>query len=204
MDNFIKYLIYTHAFFGGIGLVTGISILFIKKGTALHKTLGKIFSIGMLISAIISIPVCMLPKHENLFLALIGFFSIYLIITGNRAIRLKNKIGNNTDYFISYFMVSISIIMIFIGIIGILKGFYGNLLYLFFGVVGLRLAIGDFTLYKNKQTWLRSHIGKMLGALIASITAFMVAGLQINSIWAWIVPSVIGTIYIYYWIRKIR
>jgi len=49
METFIASLIYIHAFFGGIGLLTGLSILFIKKGTKTHRILGKFFSYGMLI-----------------------------------------------------------------------------------------------------------------------------------------------------------
>ncbi len=203
MQQIITYSIYVHAFFGGLGLLTGLTILFIKKGTLLHKKLGKIFSVGMLISSSVSIPICFLPKHENIFLALIGIFTIYLILSGNRAIRFKNRKPTIVDLVISYTMLTASAIMIIIGGIGLLQGDLGNVLFIFFGLLGLRLSFGDFKLYKNTNNWLRSHIGKMVGAVIASVTAFLVAGLKIQSIWAWITPSVIGTIYIYYWIAKI-
>ena len=68
MEQTITILIYIHAFFGGIGLITGIGSVMVKKGGILHKRMGKLFSIGMIISSLISIPICWMPKHQNIFL----------------------------------------------------------------------------------------------------------------------------------------
>jgi len=156
------------------------------------------------ISATISILICTIPKHQNIFLLLIAFFTIYLIITGNRAIKLKRNNAQQLDFLISYFMMGISIIMLSIGVFNIINGQYESILYLFFGLLGWRLAYSDLKLFKNTKLWLKSHISKMLGALIASVTAFIVAGLKINHILAWILPSVFGTFYILYWIKKMK
>jgi len=37
MEETIKTLIYIHAFFGGLGLVTGIGSIIVKKGSKPHK-----------------------------------------------------------------------------------------------------------------------------------------------------------------------
>ena len=66
MEKIITSFIYIHAFFGGLGLISGLAILFIQKGSAQHKRLGKIFSGSMIISSLISIPICFLPNHKNL------------------------------------------------------------------------------------------------------------------------------------------
>jgi hypothetical protein len=44
----------------------------------------------------------------------------------------------------------------------------------------------------------------MIGALIASVTAFLVVGLNIASILIWITPILLGTMYIVYWNKKTR
>ena len=44
----------------------------------------------------------------------------------------------------------------------------------------------------------------MIGALIASITAFIIAGLGIGNLIAWILPTILGTFYIVYWKRKMK
>jgi len=76
MEETIKILIYTHAFFGGIGLITGIGNLILKKGNSLHKKMGKLFSYAMVISSLISLILAKMPNHKNLFLFLIGIFTI--------------------------------------------------------------------------------------------------------------------------------
>jgi len=56
MEEMITVLIYIHVLFGGIGLITGIGGLVVKKGSGLHKRMGKLFSIGMLTSCLIRKP----------------------------------------------------------------------------------------------------------------------------------------------------
>ena len=92
MEETIKTLIYIHAFFGGLGLVTGIGSIIVKKGSKPHKKMGKLFSIGMIISSLISMPISWLPNHENIFLFLIGLFTIYLVISGNQILTFKSNI----------------------------------------------------------------------------------------------------------------
>jgi len=44
MENFIKILIYVHAFFGGLGLISGVLSVIVRKGGNRHKLWGKLFS----------------------------------------------------------------------------------------------------------------------------------------------------------------
>jgi uncharacterized membrane protein len=208
METTIQILIYIHAFFGAIGLTTGIASILVKKGSVLHKRLGKLFSIGMLTSSALSLPICWLPQHQNIFLFLIGLFTIYLVISGNRTISFKQKTkADFTDKFISGSMLFFSIIMISIGLYCQLNAIENGILFTFFGGFGLYMTIKDFVFFRNiselKKKWLSKHIGKMIGALIASITAFIVAGIGLGNIIAWMAPSILGTVYILYWNRKI-
>ncbi|SDY38639.1 hypothetical protein SAMN05444397_101515 [Flavobacterium aquidurense] len=104
-------------------------------------------------------------------------------------------------------MLFFSVIMICIGFYCQLNGIENGILFTFFGGFGFFMTIKDFIFYKNppefKKKWLIKHIGKMVGALIASITAFIVAGMGIGNLISWMLPSVLGTIYIIYWNRKI-
>ena len=209
MEETIKILIYIHAFFGGIGLITGIGSVIVEKGSPIHKRMGKLFSIGMITSSLISVPISWMPNHENLFLFLIGLFTIYLVLAGNRALTFKTKEKADwIDKMISGSMFLFSSIMIIIGTYGIFNNISFSELYLFFGGFGLFLTIKDFRFYKNsrnpKNAWLISHIGKMIGALIASITAFIIAGLGIGNLMAWTLPTILGTFYIVYWKRKMK
>ncbi len=211
MEQTIKIFIYIHAFFGGLGLIAGLLSIITKKGSPIHKKTGKLFSIGMITSSLISLPIAWMPNHKNLFLFLIGLFTIYLVLAGNRALTFKSKNkkqADSTDKIISGSMLFFSIIMTTLGIYGIATGVTNSILFLFFGGFGLFMTIKDFRFFRTftqtKNSWLATHIGKMIGAFIASITAFIVAGLGIGSLIAWITPTILGTIYIIYWNRKVR
>ena len=209
MEEAIKILIYIHAFFGGVGLITGIGSVIVKKGGRMHKKMGKLFSIGMLVSSLISLPISCMPNHENVFLFLIGLFTIYLVLAGNRALTFKTKKeADKKDKLLSGAMVFFSAIMVLNGIYGLINNSSMSILFLFFGGFGLLMSIQDFRFYFNpkkpRNMWLRLHIGKMVGALIASFTAFIVAGLGIGNLISWTLPTIIGTIYILYWKRKMN
>lgn len=57
MEQLAKVLIYIHAFFGGIGLISGLISIFVEKGGIVHRRSGTIFSYSMVISALLS-PCC--------------------------------------------------------------------------------------------------------------------------------------------------
>ncbi len=211
MEQIIEILIYIHAFFGGLGLITGMISITVKKGGLIHKRTGKIFSFSMIISSLISLFVARMPNHENLFLFLIGIFTIYMVLAGNRALTLKSKIKSKADWIdklISGAMLLTSIIMLVLGISLRLKKVDNSILYVFFGGFGAFLTIKDFQTFKifteNKNAWLINHLGRMIGALIASVTAFLVAGLHIGTTIVWFLPTIFGTVYIIYWSRKLK
>lgn len=211
MEATIKILIYVHAFFGGIGLITGIGNVILKNGNALHKKMGIIFSYSMVISSLLSLFIARMPDHENLFLFLIGIFTIYLVLSGNRALTLRSSKklkADAIDKSISGIMFLTSLVMIGIGIMGILQKIDESVLYIFFGSFGVFMTLKDFRIFKtftaNKNAWIKSHIGRMVGALIAALTAFLVAGLNIGTTLVWITPTIIGTAYIIYTTRKFK
>lgn len=173
MENFIKTLIYIHAFFGGLGLMAGVISILVRKGGKVHKLWGKIFSIGMVTSSLLSLIVAIFPCHENMFLFLIGIFTIYMVLAGNRALTLKVSIKSKADVFdksISYTMLGIAFLMLILGIICFIKD--NNLwkLYFFFGSIGLFMTSRDFKAFKNFTTdnkvYIINHIGRMVGAFI--------------------------------------
>ena len=98
--------------------------------------------------------------------------------------------------------------MIVMGTVGIIQKINNSILYVFFGSFGVLLTIKDFQTFKritqNRNAWIKSHIGRMVGALIASVTAFLVAGLNIGTVLVWILPTILGVPYIIYWSRKFK
>lgn len=211
MEHTIKILIYIHAFFGGIGLITGIGTILLKKGSPNHKKLGRWFSWSMIISSLISLVIARMPGHINNFLFLIGIFTIYMVLAGNRALTFKSvkkTKANLRDKLVSGAMVFSGILMILFGIIGLIQSQSQGVLFIFFGLFGLFMPYSDFRLFattlQNRKLWLMNHLSRMLGALIASVTAFLVAAMKYDNLLAWMLPTLTGTVYIVYWIRKTK
>ena len=206
MEALIKIVIYTHAFFGSLGLVAGFASVIFKKGSSKHKLSGKIFSQSMILSSTLSLPICWLPKHENPFLFLIGIFTIYLVLSGNRILLFqKRPYATFIDQLISGTLFIGSLFMIGLGCYYMYHMQNVGVLYLVFGPLAVTMSLRDFKFFKNidKSKVLKFHIGKMTGAFGASITAFLVAGVRLNGLIYWVLPSIIMAIYMVYWFKKI-
>lgn len=201
-----KLFIIIHASLGGIALLSGLFSLISKKGNTKHKLFGKVFFFSMLSSILISVIIALMPNHENSFLLAIGVFSAYLILSGYRSIQYKNKDVNiQIDKVCSYIMIIVGVLMIFSPLI---LNYSINIVLIAFGITGIILATRDLILFKKpielRKKWLHLHIGKMLGGYISAVTAFVVVNQFFTSIYGWFIPSIIGTFYITYWLRKVK
>ncbi|MCI9845640.1 hypothetical protein [Flavobacterium pectinovorum] len=208
METVIRIFIYIHAFFGGIGLVAGMASILLKKGNVLHQKAGKIFSVSMIVNSLIILPICWMPKHQNIFLFLIGIFTIYLVLSGNRALNYRFQTNAEwIDKLLSGSMLFFSLIMLLLGAYSQINNIVNGILFTIFGAIGAYLSIKDFIFYKNfsvnNKKWLVKHAGMMTGAFTASITAFIVAGLNISNLIVWIAPGILGGIYTFYWSKKL-
>lgn len=206
------FLIIVHASLGGIGLTAGVFSMSSKKGKKLHKTAGKVFVYAMLSSAVISIPVCFMPRHENMFLFAIAVFTIYLVLSGQRALLYKlNNLQNIKtwkDWLISGVMFVFGLALISEGIFKFLYPYGPTILFFFFGALSVFLSVQDFRFFirkdKSALEFISRHIGQMSGAFTASFTAFLTAGLQFRHRLVWVIPTVFITFWITYWIRKYK
>ncbi|MGY3793105.1 hypothetical protein [uncultured Aquimarina sp.] len=208
MELTAKTLIYIHAFFGSIGLLSGFISLVGKKGRFYHKKGGVVFSISMLISSLIAIPITLLPNHKNLLLHLLSIFTIYLVVSGNRVLKFKrNHTLGNTDIIITSVMGIVFLGMIAVGVYYQINAIPKSALFFFFGGFGIMATIRDIKLYKtfktNPTAYLSNHLGKMSGAFGAAVTAFLLAALDSSTLWVWITPSVITLLFVTFWRRKI-
>lgn len=206
MEQVIKVLIYIHAGFGGIALLAGLVAMVAKKGLTVHKKSGLAFYYTMLISAITAMLVAFLPNHESPFLFAIGIFSLYFILTGKRALRFKFKNPNlQMDKLISKLMIFTGILMVLLPIL-LTKNI--NIVLCVFAVVGITFSIRDLYLYKNarrlKDSWLKLHLGKMIGGYISAMTAFVVVNEFFPSFYGWFIPGIVVGFFITFWIRKVN
>jgi uncharacterized membrane protein len=210
MESLSSTLIMIHAGFGGIALLTGFIALSVKKGGYIHRISGKLFFYSMLSSAILALIISALPDHQSLFLFVIGLFSTYLILTGYKALsykRLRSVSSLLYSKIISYTMLVVAIIMMFIAILPVFRGGAVHIVLVTFGSLALFLSLRDIKLISDtrmlRKKWLTLHIGNMVGGYIAACTAFIVVNQIIPGIYGWLLPTVVGTLYITYWMLKI-
>ena len=197
-------LILIHAFFGGLALLSGSIAMVAAKGKKWHRMSGKVFFYAMLLSALLALVIALMPGHFNPFLFSIGVFTTYLLTGGYRALQFRKPVFQlPLDIAISMVMLVCGIGMILVPLL-----FHRSLdiVLTVFGSIGISFSIRDLLLYQNlerlKHVWLRLHIGKMTGAYIAALTAFLVVNQLFVYYLNWLLPTVLGTIYITYWRKR--
>jgi uncharacterized membrane protein len=203
MQTFFTPVLVLHIIAGFTALLTGLAAIIARKGRKFHRANGKIYFWSMLFVAV-SAAIMSLMKDLNFFLML-SMFSFYSAYSGFRAIRNKERRATLTDWLMlggavvtcGFMILSANIILTVFGVI------FGSFLF---------SDIKQFTsepLPIKSMNWLLIHIGRMLGAYIATVTAFIVVnfGNYFSGNWnliAWLGPTVIGIPLISYWINKYK
>ncbi|MFT3910884.1 MAG: hypothetical protein QM737_15810 [Ferruginibacter sp.] len=204
-----------HILGGSVGLLSGTINLVRKKGDKRHKLVGKFFLYGMLTAGISSLALSII--HPNYFLFIVGLFTIYLIATGSRYLHLK-MLGHNQqpakiDWAITIIMLLTGLIFIGFGIKLLVVGKLFGIVFIVFGALAIFLVRIDFKNYKGKivakNYWLLSHLQRMTGAYIASLTAFLAVNAtyfpeQIPGFIFWLLPTVILVPLIFKWTNKYK
>ena len=211
-EDLIRYLIYAHATFGGIALLSGFVALVTPKGNTLHRRGGKIFYYTMLAGAFLAIIISNLPNHKSPFLFVIGIFSSYMILSGKRILSLKKlyrgEKAKTKDFLLPTLMSLTATAMLFYGIKMKSSGDDNGIVLIVFGAIAGIMAASDIRLLRSKPTdkkfWLYQHISKMTGGYIAAVTAFIVVNQFLPGLWGWLTPTVIGTLYIFYHQTRFR
>lgn len=204
-EETIQTLIYIHVISGAIALLSGSVSLVVKKGSFLHRKSGLVFVFTMIISALVSMYVAVQPTHTSPFLLSVGILTIYFVLGGYLALRYKKKHVNLlADKCLALAMFVIGIAMISHP----LYVDYLNIVMLVFGVLGTVFAIKDFANFyfheELHKQWLTLHLGKITGGYISAFTAFIVVNQYIPGIAGWILPGVVGGVFIAIWTRKVK
>ncbi|WP_452597265.1 DUF2306 domain-containing protein [Pontimicrobium sp. MEBiC01747] len=150
--------------------------------------------------------VAVLPNHESPFLFAVGIFSLYFVLTGNRALNFKRKNPDlRIDKLIAIIMITTGILMIILPII-LTKSI--NTILVVFAIVGIIFSVRDLVLFKNperlRKGWLKLHLGKMIGGYISATTAFVVVNEFFPSFYGWFIPGIVGGFIIAYWMGKMN
>ena len=211
LELIFKFLLVLHIISGSIGLLTGTINIAKKKGDIIHKKVGLFFLYGMIINGVSGL--LMTVIHSNLFLFIIGIFSIYMAATGQRYLYLKGlsegKKPKSIDWILSSMMFVFGIGFMIYGILLLLSSNTFGIVLLVFGLISLSMVVQDIYNYTThklaKNFWLLVHIQRMMGAYIAASTAFLVVNNAfLPEIVVWLLPTVILTPLIFKWSNKYK
>ena len=202
-----------HIAFGAVSLIAGPIGILSAKGGLVHRRAGIIFFYAMMVVAATS--VTMAIPANNIFLGLIGIFSAYLAGSGYRSIFWKklakrSRIPKRVDFIVAALMGVTGAASIAYGIMQLVKGHTLGVVIIVFGVIGLLNVVSDGRILlgynRAKGFWLAAHVSKMVGAVIASYTAFLVVNqpAHVPQLVAWLGPTVLGTAVIVHWRRRVR
>lgn len=202
----VFFFLSIHIVCGFISLFSAFGAMLSSKGQVKHRKFGRIFFYGMTGIFITAIPLSLIKK--NLFLFLVALFSYYLAFSGWRYSKNKNGMPGRIDFIVSGAMLAASIVMVGIGTYRFNMDDFRTIILLVFGLIGCIFSCSDLKTYRNHRATgkqrIANHLGAMLGATIATLTAFSVTNIQVQpQIILWLGPTVLLTPLIIWWKHKV-
>jgi len=183
MDAY-RWLVFAHIAAGSVALLSFWMAAFVRKGSSLHKRVGKAYLIAMLGILASAVPMSMLFIARGR-ISIGVFFAYLVVITGTtvwlswRAIKLKRDKAayHNRSYRVVAWANLLAGLAVFA--FGAQRG---SMLLSTFCWVGVVLGIGMIrqarTLPTAPNWWLKEHYGAMLGNGVATHVAFLGVGLN--------------------------
>jgi hypothetical protein len=199
-------LLLSHILSGSIALLAAFSALYCVKGMYWHRSWGDIFFGAMTGVLVTAIPLSIL--RPNLFLFMIAIFSYYLAFSGFRHARNRNSTAKSMDWIASIIMLIVALGMIGYGSWHFDLSEFKPILLLIFGIIGFIFSVGDIKDYLNPKKDFKirisKHLGAMLGATIAALTAFTVTNVHVQpTVILWLLPTIILTPVIAWWKMRV-
>jgi hypothetical protein len=193
-----------HVLAGMLALIAGALALFFQKGGKRHQLIGRIFFYSMLGVCFSSI-VLSLAK-QNIFLLHIGIFAFYQTWTGFKAARNKSLRPTTFDW-VNLVVSAINSVIMLASLNPILMifGLIGSLQQFAHVKMNIQLIRG---IALPPLSWLKMHIGMMIGAYISTVTAFLVVNISYLKVsfiadwFRWILPSMVFAPMIVWYTRK--
>ncbi len=207
-------LLLIHQYAGMLSFVVAPLAMAAAKGSRAHRRWGKLFFFSTLVVCLTAILASIL--RPNPLMALVAVFSFHLAATGYRAISLKKLHEGQRMALGDYVLHGIAtIVNLSLFIWGALNLSFGSasdagVLYFIFGSIGLFMVWRNVhQFYKrsvDKREWVFMHISGMVGAYIATLSAFSAVNLTfIKPMWLqWLWPTLLGVPLMIRWMNHYR
>lgn len=208
----IRILLLMHILAGTFALAVAPVAMIAKKGGKTHRLWGKFYVYAMFAVALTSLRVA--SYFGDFFLLAVAVFSSYLALSGWRVLRRKRPDRGDSPALVDW-LASIGVILagsVLIGMAIVQRESFGAFVPVLLVLGSLAALLGaldirDFLFPRTDKTaWFFTHIGKMTGAYIATVTAFSSVNFHfIHPIWLrWLWPTAAGGALIYFWTTTYR
>ena len=205
-----------HVGFGVVALLAGLGAMITPKGGRIHRRCGKVFFWSMVVVAGSAIELAYLSS--SLFLFLDTLFTFYLALSGYRALARKRpergERANWLDWLAASVLLASGLGLIAVGVDLQKSGTTGLPAVCFgYGVCAVLFAGHDLHEFwrppVTKYHWWLSHMARMLGAYLASVTAVSVVNLHyLPTAVRWFGPILVGgpgiALWMLYYRRRFR
>ncbi|CCF83676.1 putative membrane protein [Nitrolancea hollandica] len=209
MEPLATVLLVLHIGSGMVALFVAPGAMLTRKGALWHRRWGRIFFWSMAAVAATALPLSLI--HPSLFLALIAVFSFYMAFSGYRVTRRKHPDLGERATRVDWMMVIVTLV-VSLGLVGyglwdLVMGNGAGAAAVVFGLLGAILAARDLRAFihppSDRYAWLFFHMGNMLGAYIATVSAFSVTNFEfLPPAVRWMWPTVAGVPAIFFWIGR--
>ncbi len=187
MELIHKYLLVFHASCGGLALLAGTLAFSFRKGGERHVKIGRLFSFLMIATGVSALILALI--NPNPFLLGIGFFTLYMVFSGwvwIRRLSFKNKVKR------AKMIGSLGILIAGYMIFTALSSGKAIIVLLVFAIILLIMSVSDVLRKPKPNKTAGLHGGRMGGAYIAALTAFLVVNNTfLPNLLAWLGPTVI-------------
>lgn len=210
METVKNLLLILHVIAGGAAFLSS----FIAAGSKMlnaphqwHVLSGRIFYYSMVAIFLTSLPLSIMKG--SMFILTIAIFSFYLAFAGWCYAKNKSGQPQRIDWARAIIMLVTAVGMVVYGIQMLLADNSQGITLLVFAGLGIGLGGADAIMsWKNLATGknrIAQHLTMMLGATIATLTAFVVTNFKMEPAYIlWLAPTVIITPLIVVWNFKIR
>lgn len=202
MEQFLKASLVLHIVSGFTALLAGITALIARKGSRWHKGAGKVFFYSMMGVSATAVTIAGIKVND--FLLTIGVFAFFQNYSGYRSVKNKTLKPSSADWAVLllaavnsiYMVATLNIVLVVFGLLSAGQVYSEVVL---FAKTTRNIAIG-------KKQWLLRHIAMMVGAFIATTTAFVVLNVRnVSPAWLpWLLPTALLVPITVYWSRKVR
>jgi hypothetical protein len=207
--EFFKILLALHIAVGTSALIAGAVAMAAPKGKRVHKLAGQTYYWSMAAVCISAVVMCFLKPQQFLFY--VAIFSFYLAFTGQRMTKRKrpSDAAAMQDWSAAVLAALAGAVLLVRGGILLSEGTSFGWVNIVFGTLCLGFSVNDMRFFvrppHEKMHWFFTHLTRMLGAYIATFTAFCVVNVKfLPSLAVWLLPTVIGTLAITLWTRYYR